>query len=158
MSDPIFRRAQESDLEAIVAILADDVLGHEREDSRWPLPISYLNAFQALDSDPNHLLAVVEIDGVICGTLQISFIPGLSYQGAWRGEITTIRVSRTIRGNSLIESMIKWAIEKCKARHCQFAQLTFDKKRPDNHRFYVQLGFTAVHRGYMMELEHSVGS
>ncbi|MGO3891629.1 MAG: GNAT family N-acetyltransferase [Paenalcaligenes sp.] len=152
MSEPIFRRAQESDVEAIVAILADDVLGQEREDSRWPLPTSYLHAFHALDADPNHFLAVVEIDGTICGTLQISFIPGLSYQGAWRGEINSIRVARTIRGNSLLESMIKWAIAKCKARNCRFAQLTFDKKRPDSHRFYVQLGFSANYRGYMLEL------
>lgn len=86
-STPVFRRAVAADLEAIVAMLADDILGHEREDTSLPLAQSYLDAFAAIEADPNQYLAVVELNGAVVGTLQISYMPGLSHQGAWRGEI-----------------------------------------------------------------------
>jgi hypothetical protein len=37
MVDIAFRRAQQSDVAAIVAMLADDLLGSSREDTREPL-------------------------------------------------------------------------------------------------------------------------
>jgi hypothetical protein len=58
MSEIEFRRAQAPDLPAIVALLADDDLGESREDPSTPLAPSYLDAFRAIDADPNQLLAV----------------------------------------------------------------------------------------------------
>lgn len=37
MSEVLIRRARQADLPAIVAMLADDVLGRAREDTRMPL-------------------------------------------------------------------------------------------------------------------------
>jgi len=37
-------------------MLADDVLGAEREELRSPLPQSYYAAFEAIDGDPNNEL------------------------------------------------------------------------------------------------------
>ena len=63
MTDLFFRKATRADLLAIVAMLADDSLGAAREDFSDPLPAVYLEAFAALDRDPNQLLAVVEAGG-----------------------------------------------------------------------------------------------
>ena len=75
MSEPVFRRATAADVPAIVALLADDVLGAARERPGDP---AYDAAFAAIEADANQFLAVVEIGGRVAGCLQLSFIPGLS--------------------------------------------------------------------------------
>lgn len=75
-STPVFRPAVEADLEAIVAMLADDILGQQRENTSLPLAQSYLEAFAAIEADPNQYLAVVELNGAVVGTLQITYMPG----------------------------------------------------------------------------------
>lgn len=153
MTDLSFRKATQADLPAIVAMLADDPLGKTREEMSDPLPASYGEAFGALDKDPNQLLMVAEQGGDIVGTLQLSFLPGLSRRGAWRGLIEAVRVASGHRGQRIGEKMIDWAIAQCRARHCQMVQLTTDKSRANAHRFYDRLGFKASHIGYKLDLD-----
>ncbi|RUV16470.1 GNAT family N-acetyltransferase [Mesorhizobium sp. M7A.F.Ca.MR.245.00.0.0] len=147
-----FRRAQASDLPDIVAMLADDPLGAGREDAALPLAQGYLDAFNAIDADPNQLLAVAVEGGEVIGTLQISFLAGLSHKGAWRGQIEAVRVAGHRRSDGIGRQMIVWAIDACRARGCSLVQLTTDKGRTDAHRFYESLGFTGSHLGYKKSL------
>lgn len=143
-----FRRAQASDLPAIVALLADDPLGAQREDTTLPLSQSYLEAFAAIDTDPNQMLTVVADREKVIGTLQITFIPGVSRKGTWRGQIEAVRIAREYRGIGIGKRMFEWAFEQCRSRGCSLVQLTTDKARPNAHRFYEELGFTASHLGF----------
>ena len=147
-----FRRAIVADLPAVVALLADDALGRGREDPCLPLAEGYRHAFAAIDADANQLLAVAAEGEVVLGTLQISFIPGLSRRGAWRGELDSVRVAAARRGERLGERMVLWAVEQCRARGCALVQLTTDKRRTDAHRFYDRLGFAKSHEGYKLAL------
>lgn len=149
---PNFRRAERADLEAIVDLLADDALGAGREDAARPLDGRYLAAFEAISADPNQFLAVVETEGRIVGTLQLSFLPGLSRLGMTRGQIEAVRIAADRRGTGLGEAMFAWAIAECRKRGCALVQLTTDKSRPDAHRFYERLGFVASHEGYKLAL------
>jgi len=149
---PAFRRAERADLEAIVDLLADDALGAGREDAARPLDGRYLAAFDAISADPNQFLAVVEAEGRIVGTLQLSFLPGLSRLGMTRGQIEAVRIAADRRGTGLGEAMFAWAIAECRKRGCALVQLTTDKSRPDAHRFYERLGFVASHEGYKLAL------
>jgi ribosomal protein S18 acetylase RimI-like enzyme len=151
-SETIFRTATLADLPAIVSLLADDELGREREDLRLPLIPEYLAAFRAIAEDANQLLAVAEDGAEIVGTLQISFVPGISHKGAWRGQIESVRVKRTCRGAGLGQEMFAWAIAECRARNCALVQLTTNKSRKDAHRFYERLGFVASHEGFKLDL------
>ncbi|MHC5232055.1 GNAT family N-acetyltransferase [Brucella sp. LJL56] len=146
------RKAAAADVAAIVSMLADDALGAQREDANLPLRDSYRNAFAAIDADPNQLLAVVEHDGEIIGCMQISFIPGLSRMGMWRGQIESVRIASHIRGGGIGRQMIGWAIEQCRERGCGLVQLTTDKSRSDALRFYQSLGFTDSHEGLKLSL------
>ncbi|OOY06782.1 GNAT family N-acetyltransferase [Thioclava sp. F28-4] len=146
------RPARETDLFEIVEMLADDPLGATREDLRDPLPKAYHAAFSAIESDPNQLLVVAERKGAVGGTLQLSFLPGLARQGAWRGQIEAVRIARDYRGGKLGEAMFARAISECRARGCSLVQLTTDKARPDAHRFYDRLGFEPTHVGYKLKL------
>jgi GNAT superfamily N-acetyltransferase len=150
--DIAIRRATAADLPAIVAMLADDPLGATREDPSLPLAPGYLAAFAAIGADPNQFLAVAERDGAVIGTMQLSFLPGLSHKGAWRGQIEAVRVAAPARGSGLGQRMIEWAIAQCRARGCKLVQLTTDKSRKDAHRFYDRLGFRASHEGYKLTL------
>jgi ribosomal protein S18 acetylase RimI-like enzyme len=152
MTQISLRRARETDLPAIVALLADDELGRQREETSHPLAECYKSAFKALDADPNQFLAVATDDNVVVGTLQLTFIPGLSRKGAWRGQIEAVRVAADRRGSGLGKKMFEWAIAECRARGCSLVQLTTDRDRLDAHRFYEQLGFRASHIGYKLAL------
>jgi len=147
-----FRRARTSDLPAIIGLLADDPLGQTREDAAMPPAAAYTEAFDAIDRDPNQLLAVVTTDDRVVGTLQITFLPGLSRKGMWRGQIEGVRIAADHRGAGLGGRVFEWAIAQCRARGCGLVQLTTDRERPDAHRFYEQLGFTASHLGYKKAL------
>ncbi|WP_282609366.1 GNAT family N-acetyltransferase [Pelagibius sp. Alg239-R121] len=147
-----FRPAEAKDLSNIVALLADDELGQSRELPGPPLDPQYLSAFEAIDKDPNQLLAVVEREGVLIGCLQLTFIPGLSRRGMWRGQIESVRIASSCRGEGLGGQMFRWAIEQCRARKCGLVQLTTDKTRPDAFKFYEKLGFVASHEGMKLSL------
>ncbi len=148
-----FRRARETDLPAIISLLAADELGQQRENPSLPLAKEYEDAFQAVRADENQLLAVaVCADDTVVGTLQISFLPGLSRKGAWRGQIEAVRVAQSHRGSGLGQKMFQWAIAECQARGCSLVQLTSDNTRSDAHKFYEKLGFVASHVGYKLKL------
>ena len=152
MTDLTFRRAGAADLEDIVALLADDELGRKREDPDPPLNPRYIDAFAAIDADRNQFLAVVEEGGEIVGCRQLSFIPGLSRLGLWRGQIESVRISSARRGGGLGKRMFEWAIDECRKRRCEIVQLTTDKSRADARRFYEGLGFVASHEGMKLAL------
>ncbi len=152
MDQPVFRSATRIDVAAIVRLLADDKLGQQREDYRDPLPEAYYEAFNRIDQDPNQELMVVELAKQVIGTLQLSFIPYLTYQGGIRAQIEAVRIHKDHRGAGLGKTMMKWAIERARAKGAHVLQLTTDKKRPDALLFYERLGFVASHEGMKFHL------
>jgi ribosomal protein S18 acetylase RimI-like enzyme len=147
-----FRTATASDLPTIIGMIADDQLGQARDDARLPLDQRYLDAFAAIERDPNQRLVLAEQDGAVIGCMQITFIPGISRRGAWRGQIESVRVARSKRGGGIGTAMFEWAIAECRRRGCSLVQLYTDKSRTDAHRFYERLGFKASHEGMKLSL------
>lgn len=152
MVEVSFHRATEADIPAIVALLADDILGTHREDPGTPPNPGYIEAFSAIDADPNQLLAVATVNDDVVGTLQLTFVPGLTRIGAWRGQIEGVRIAAGYRGAGLGQQMFEWAIQQCRSRGCHLVQLTTDRERPEAHRFYEHLGFVSSHIGYKLTL------
>lgn len=68
-SNLIFRTACLADLPAIIALLADDALGREREMLADPPDPRYIAAFEAICTDANQRLVVAEMQGQVVGTL-----------------------------------------------------------------------------------------
>jgi len=146
-----FRKATTKDVLAIVEMIADDALGSKRENYTIPLPKTYYDAFERIDSDPNQELTVVESEtGQIIGVFQMTFIPYLTYQGGIRAQIEGVRVHKDHRGLGIGKIIFDWAIRRAKERNAHLLQLTTDKKRPDAIRFYESLGFKATHEGMKM--------
>jgi GNAT superfamily N-acetyltransferase len=147
----VVRRAARDDVPAIVALIAADQLGAAREGGDLA---PYERAFAAIDADPAQLLAVATDEaGAVAGTLQLTVIPGLARRGALRAQIEAVRVREDLRGQGLGHALLAWAIEEARRRGCALVQLTSDKRRPEAHRFYGRLGFTASHEGFKLRLE-----
>lgn len=143
------RRAERADVPAIVAMLADDPLGARRERPGDP---AYLKAFDALATDPRQLLVVAEVGGEVVGTLQLTFIAGLSRLGATRAQVEAVRVRSDRRGGGLGRQLLTWAIDTARERGCALVQLTTDASRTDAHRCYRGLGFEPTHVGMKLSL------
>ncbi|MET9112791.1 GNAT family N-acetyltransferase [Streptomyces longwoodensis] len=149
MGDLEIRPAVADDVPAIVAMLADDPLGAQRESPDDLAP--YVAALERLSSDPNQRLVVAVREGRVVGTLQLTLVPGLSRRGATRSIIEGVRVHADERGSGLGTRFIQWAIEESRAAGCQLVQLTSDRSRTDAHRFYERLGFEASHVGFKLQ-------
>jgi ribosomal protein S18 acetylase RimI-like enzyme len=153
-----FRRARRHDVPAIVRLLANDPLGATREASgTGELPEAYWQAFEAIDADPRQFLVVAELDGRVVGTLQLTFIPSLTYRGGERAQIEAVRIDAGSRDRGLGRAMVGWAIEQARARGCRLVQLTTDQRRADALRFYRSLGFRATHAGMKLLLSDAQG-
>lgn len=143
---PVFRPAHVGDLGALLALIADDTLGKNRElDAANP---SYLKAFDAISADPNQQLLVAELDGRIIGMAQLSFIPGLSRGGAWRCNVEAVRIASDVRGQGFGAQLMRACEARARERGCSLLQLTSDASRVDAHRFYRGLGYVDSHLGF----------
>nr|WP_205862423.1 GNAT family N-acetyltransferase [Planosporangium thailandense] len=135
---------------AIVALLADDVLGKARDFA--VVDDAYERAFADIDADPRNLLLVAEDAGEVVACLQLTYIPGLGRHGAERALVEAVRVRSDRRGQGIGAKLMAWVIEQARQRGCGLVQLTTDKSRVDAHRFYARLGFVASHVGMKLPL------
>ena len=151
MSEISIRKATREDLPYIVEMLADDALGQQREDYREPLPEAYYRAFDKILNDQHQeLMVAVNKPGKVVGTLQLSFIQYLTYQGGIRAQVEAVRIHKAHRGKGLGKLLMEWAIGRAKDGKAHVLQLTTDKQRPKAIRFYESLGFKASHEGMKM--------
>ena len=143
-------RARADDVPALVALLADDVLGREREGADLA---PYESAFARIDADENQLLVAVRDEtGKIIATLQLTLMPSLSRGGATRLQIEAVRVETSTRGSGLGGALFEWAQNWGREQGATLAQLTTDAVRVDAHRFYERLGYVPSHVGFKLPL------
>ena len=158
----VVRVAARSDVPAVVRMLADDRLGSGRESATDPLPRAYWDAYDAIEADARNLLLVACIttgspltaspaDEVV-GTLQLTFIPNLTFLGGERAQIEGVRVDGSRRGAGIGRTLLTYAIGLARERGCRIVQLTVNKERPDAQRLYESLGFIPAHEGMKLLL------
>ncbi len=148
MTHPLtFRLATEADLSDIIHMLLDDPLGATRESPGDALPESYYRAFRQIAADSNQELTVVEQNGEIVATFQLTFIPYLTHQGGMRAQVEAVRVHSAHRGKGIGTQVFEYIRNRAQEKGCHLVQLTTDKRRPDAIRFYESLGYIATHEG-----------
>jgi ribosomal protein S18 acetylase RimI-like enzyme len=149
VSELSFRDARARDLASIVAMLADDELGREREDVG--ALEEYSLALGQIEGDSRNRILVGEKDGKVVAYLQVTFINCLSRKGAMRALIEGVRVATPDRGSAIGEALVHHAIALAKDAGCRMVQLTSDKRRTRAHEFYRRLGFVNSHEGLKLE-------
>lgn len=151
MGEERIRSARPEDLDAIVAMLADDPLGASRERTGEDLD-AYRDALREITADPAHQVLVVELDGAVVGVLQLSFLRCLTHGGGRRAQIEGVRIAAGQRGAGLGEVLIGEAVRQARAAGCHLVQLTTDRRRPRALAFYQRLGFVDSHHGMKRDL------
>lgn len=149
MTPHTIRDAKRADLPQIMALLADDPLGHGRESTDLE---TYQAAFDRMTAVPGNVYMVVDDGTDVLACLQYTMIHGLSRAGASRAQIEGVRVSPNARGLRIGETLMKAAIDRARADGCSLVQLTTDKSRERAHTFYERLGFTPSHVGMKLNL------
>ncbi|MEQ8604213.1 MAG: GNAT family N-acetyltransferase [Marivibrio sp.] len=143
------REARRADLEAIVALLAEDFLGAGREDAA---PEAYAAAFAAIEASPDNRLFAAEADGAVIGCFQLTLIPNISLGGGTRAQIEGVRTAGPWRGRGVGAAMMRFAIAEARAAGCVLVQLTTNAERKRARAFYQRLGFVASHDGMKLAL------
>lgn len=147
------RQATSHDVDAIVRLVnAGGPENKARQALPAVLPLAYSEAFQVIDSDPNHLLMVAELGGCIVGTFHLTFLTYLAGAGRPDAQIEAVHVAAQHRGQGMGTMMLQWAIAEAKRRNCRRVQLTTDKRRTQAHSLYQRLGFTFTHEGAKLPL------
>ena len=147
-----FREATGGDLDALAALLDDDAVAGGREGHVGNATPRVREAFAEIARSSDNELWVAELAGEVVGTLQLTFIPGLSRNGMRRALVEAVRIGGALRGQGLGAAFMRHAIARARERGCGLVQLTTDARREDAHRFYERLGFVASHKGMKLML------
>lgn len=150
----LLRRATDADAEALISLLADDPISAARGDraSADDAP-AYRAALAEILADPSNDLLVVELDGAVVGTLQLTSIPGMARRGTRRLLVEAVRISSALRSSGIGSAVMTWvADEAAPALDAAMVQLTSDAARVDAHRFYERHGYAGSHIGFKLHL------
>lgn len=145
------RKARRDEIPRILQLLMDDDLAQSREDTSKGLTL-YEAAFDAIATDANNVLYVWDENGFAVGCVQLTFLPGLSYQGAWTAQAEGVRVDRALRGQRIGEKMMQAIMGIARERGCRSMQLKSDKRRTAAHRFYERIGMRMSHEAMTVDL------
>ncbi len=151
---PTFRDADLTDLPAIVALLADDVLGGGREASGEAIQAeaAYAAGFLAMQAQGGRIVLAV-LGGEVVGCLQLNILHGVSQRGMTRAQVEGVRVAGALRGRGLGAALMQEAIRRARAAGARSMQLTTNQARTDAQRFYRGLGFEQTHAGLKLTLK-----
>lgn len=146
----LLRDATPDDLDALIAMLADDEVSASRGDvadaSDRP---AYAAGLDAVLADPSNALLVATVDDAVVGTMQLTRIPGMARRGSTRLTVEAVRVRADMRSAGIGGAMMRWVVGvAAPALGVSLVQLTSDKARVDAHRFYERLGFARSHEGF----------
>ncbi|WP_108663246.1 GNAT family N-acetyltransferase [Acuticoccus kandeliae] len=147
-----FREAEPRDVAAIVAMLADDMLGAARETVSDPPDPRYFAGLEAIRANPHDHLILAEQDGEVVACAQLTFLHGLSRQGAVRALIEGVRVASSARGGGIGAELVAHLVAMAREGGAAMVQLTSDKSRTRAHAFYERLGFKGTHLGMKLDL------
>jgi GNAT superfamily N-acetyltransferase len=144
-----WRPATRADVPDVVGLLADDVLGAEREAADLS---PYLAAFDAMQAEGNNILIVGERAGVVVASYQITFISGLSLRATRRALVESVRVAAALRGQGIGADLMKDAETRARAAGCGLIQLTTNRDRARAHAFYAAQDYQPTHIGFKKPL------
>src|SRR5579864_6990885 len=103
MPPDVFRIANDADLDAIAALLADDAIARTRSGYVEAVTPEVRAAFASIQEDPDDEIWVGERDGQIVATLQLTVLSGLSRNGMRRALVEAVRVHPGMRGQGIGE-------------------------------------------------------
>ena len=136
----------------VIYLLFDDDLGKDRENMSETSYNNYKKSFMKILNDSNNEIFIMILNDQIIGTMQLTFIPGLSMEGMTRCQIESVRIKKDFRNKGYGSELIKKGIEIAKLNKCGLIQLTSNKERIKAINFYKKLGFLSTHKSFKLDL------
>ena len=136
MSDPVIRKLKKEDI----------FNGFLRSlDSLSPaIDISESKAvevFERIDSNPDYIIAVAEIEGKIVGTTTLFIESKFIHNGGFVGHIEDVSVDKDFHGQKIGQKIMEYLLKVAKQRGCYKTILDCTE---DVKPFYEKLGFRQV--------------
>ncbi len=97
-----------------------------------------LEIFNLIQSNPNHIIVVAEINDRIIGSTTLLIEPKFIHQGGFVGHIEDVVVSKEFQGNQIGEKIVKYALVLAKKHNCYKTILNCSDEVK---RFYEKIGF-----------------
>ncbi|MFB5623992.1 GNAT family N-acetyltransferase [Candidatus Nitrosopumilus sediminis] len=136
MSEPIIRELKEEDLWNGFLKSLDTLKEASTIDKAKANTI-----FKKINSNPDHIIAVAEVDGKIVGSTTLLIESKFIHNGGLVGHIEDVVVDKDYQGQKIGEKIMKFLIEISKNRGCYKTILDCtDDVKP----FYEKLGFRQV--------------
>ena len=136
MNEPIIRELKEADLwNGFLESLDSLKQTSDIEKSKAK------EIFERINANPDHIIAVAELDGKIVGSTTLIIEPKFIHNGSLVGHIEDVVVNKEFQGKKIGEKIMKYLIEIAKNRGCYKTILDCtDDVKP----FYEKLGFKQV--------------
>ena len=97
--------------------------------------------FEKINSNPDHIVVIAEVDGKIVGTTTLLIEPKFIHKGGLVGHIEDVVVDKNFQGQKIGEKIMKYLLEYAKNRGCYKTILdSTDDVKP----FYEKLGFKHI--------------
>jgi GNAT superfamily N-acetyltransferase len=139
------RDARPDDLEAVVALLREDVI---RELDETAVPTSaYAPAFAEILADAHQQLVVGEVDGQVVATAQLSWLRRMTYVGGLFCVVESVRVRSDLRSRGYGAALMREVERIARDRGAARIELTTNAQRDRARAFYERLGYTPSHVG-----------
>ena len=136
MSEPIIRELRKEDLWNGFLTTLDSLRQTSDIDRNRAEKI-----FEKINSNPDHIIVVAELDGKIVGTTTLLIEQKFIHGGGVVGHIEDVVVDKDFQGQKIGEKIIKYLFEVAKNRGCYKTILDCtDDVKP----FYEKLGFKHI--------------
>jgi len=97
-----------------------------------------LEIFNHIKSNPNHIIIVAELNGIIAGSTTLLIEPKFIHEGGIVGHIEDVVVRKEFQGRNVGEKIIKYVLELAKNHDCYKTILDCSD---DVKQFYEKIGF-----------------
>ena len=97
-----------------------------------------LEIFNLIQSNPNHIIVVAEINDRIVGSITLLIEPKFIHQGGFVGHIEDVVVGKEFQGNQIGEKIVKYTLELAKKHNCYKTILNCSDEVK---QFYEKIGF-----------------
>jgi len=136
MSEPIIRELRKEDLWNGFLTTLDSLRQASDIDRNKADEI-----FEKINSNPEHIVVIAEVDGKIVGTTTLLIEPKFIHKGGLVGHIEDGVVDKNFQGQKIGEKIMKYLLEYAKNRGCYKTILdSTDDVKP----FYEKLGFKHI--------------
>jgi glucosamine-phosphate N-acetyltransferase len=106
--------------------------------------------FETINSNPNHIIAIAELDGKVVGTTTLLIEPKFIHDGGLVGHIEDVVVGKKFQGQKIGNEIVKFLLEVAKNRGCYKTILNCTE---DVKEFYEKMGFK--HTANELRFDHN---